>query len=131
MDRDRQQFLYAEDLIAKGNFQTVKVRVAEVLAPGTLQTADKKLIDKTTLRFEGKDKALILCKTNEQVMRYVTGQGDPEGWVGKEITLEVRSISAFGGQNIAIRVMPHEGMMIRKAIVERLGQKAILQVEQI
>lgn len=117
--------MYAEDLIARGQFQTVQVEIDEVIPPNTLKSADKRPIDKTTITFKGKKKALILCKTNESVLRYVTGEG-PERWPGSTITLQVRTIKAFGGQTIAIRVIPREGQPIRKSLMDRLGHKAIL-----
>ena len=126
---DRQQFLYAEDLIHNGRFNTAKVTIEEVIPPDTLRSADKKLIDKTTLRFVGKDKLLILCKTNEQVLRYVTGEG-PERWAGHRINIQARTVQAFGSETVALRVMPTPGQKIRKAIADRLGKPAELHIER-
>jgi len=119
-----QEFLYAENLLAKGAYQTVKVKIAEAIEPNRLRSANGKPIDKWTLRFDGKAKMLVLCKTNESVLHFVCG-GGPAEWVGKEITLAVREVEAFGDQVVAIRVMP-VGVKIRKGLVKRLGTPAQL-----
>jgi hypothetical protein len=117
-----QEFLYAENLLAKGAYQTVKVKIAEAIEPNRLRSANGKPIDKWTLRFDGKAKMLVLCKTNESVLHFVCG-GGPAEWVGKEITLA--EVEAFGDQVVAIRVMP-VGVKIRKGLVKRLGTPAQL-----
>jgi hypothetical protein len=119
-----QEFLYAENLLAKGAYQTVKLKISEAIEPNRLRSANGKHIDKWTLRFEGKAKMLVLCKTNESVLHFVCG-GGPAEWVGKEITLAVREVEAFGDQVVAIRVMP-VGVKIRKGLVKRLGTPAQL-----
>ena len=103
-----QEFLYAENLLSKGAYQTVRVKIAEVIEPNKLRSANNKPIDKPVLRFEGKSKMLVLCKTNESVLHFVCG-GGPAEWTGKEITLAVREVEAFGEQVVAIRVMPIGG----------------------
>jgi hypothetical protein len=119
-----QEFLYAENLLAKGAYQTVKVRIAEVIEPNKLRRADGKMIEKPTLRFECKNKMLVLCKTNESVLHFVCG-GGPAEWVGKEVTLAVRDVDQFGEIGPAIRVMP-VGVKIRKHLMKRLGTPASL-----
>lgn len=119
-----QEFLYAENLLAKGAYQTVKVKIAEVIEPNKMRRADGKLIEKYVLKFEGKKKMLVLCKTNERVLHFVCG-GQPDEWPGKEITLSVRDVDSFGDIVPAIRVMP-VGVKIRKDLLKRLGTPAQL-----
>jgi len=121
-----QEFLYAENLLSKGAYQTVKVKIAEVIEPNRLRSANGKPIEKHVLRFEGKSKMLVLCKTNESVLHFVCG-GGPSEWIGKEVTLAVREVEAFGEQVVAIRVMP-VGVKIRKGLMKRLGTPAQLAV---
>ncbi len=113
------QYLYAENLIAKGKYVTATVTISEVIPPDTLTTANKKKVDKWSLKFEGKEKILVLCKTNFGILHYVCG-GGPEDWVGKRITLAVREVEAFGDQVAAIRVMP-VGVKLRRGLLKRLG----------
>jgi hypothetical protein len=119
-----QEFLYAENLLSKGAYQTVKVKIAEVMKPNQLRCASGKPIEKYVVRFEGKNKMLILCKTNEKVLHFVCG-GGPDEWPGKEITLAVRDVE-FGRDIVpAIRVMP-VGVKIRKSLIKGLGTPAQL-----
>lgn len=51
--------------------------------------------DKLILHFEGKDRGLVVNKTNFKKLADVFGW-DPETWVGKEVTLETVEVEAFG-----------------------------------
>jgi hypothetical protein len=123
------QFLYAEDLLHNGKYVTAKVRIAEYIPAGTLQAANRKVIDRPCLRFEGKQKMLVLsAKCNATVIHTVTGQDEGPGWVGHEITLQARVVDAFGDPNtLAIRVVPPPGTAMRKSIVKRLGREAVYE----
>ena len=118
-------YLYSEDLLFKQEFKTVEVTIAEVIPPGQLKKADGGLIDKWSVRFEGKEKTLVLCKTNVGLIHHVVGDPPSDAWIGKTITLQVRVVDAFGEQVNAIRVMPPKGCVIRKSLLKRLGTKAI------
>ena len=120
-------FLYAEDLIRGGDFQPVTVVISEVHPPNTIKNAEQKLIDKPVIGFEKASRRLVLCKTNEAILKYVCGEQVGEGWIGKEVTLQARVVDSFGDQVTAIRVVPKSGMKIRKKLVERLGKKATLK----
>lgn len=41
------------------------------------------------LSFKGGKKALGLCNTNGHIIESVTGESDPDNWIGKKITLRV------------------------------------------
>ena len=118
------EYLYAEDLLYKQEYRTVEVTISEVIPPNTLKTKRGRAIDKWSVRFEGKEKTLVLCKTNVSLAHHIIG--DPPGatWVGKVLTLQARIVDAFGTQCTAIRVMPPKGCLVRKSLIERLGQKA-------
>lgn len=127
---DRAQYLYSEDLIHGGQFRTARVQIEEVIPAGRLRSADGKVVDRPALRFAGKSKLLILCRTNEQVLPFVTG-GGPEAWPGKTVTLQARVIKAFGDEVVAIRIMPEPGQAVRRSIKVRLGAPAELRIESI
>lgn len=116
-------YLYAEDLLHGGKYHTAVVTISEVIEPNTVRAANGRLIDRYIVGFEGKEKRLVLCKTNKRLCVIVTGE-QPEKWVGQRITLQVRIVKAFGSEVPAIRVLPPEGTLISKAIVEHMGRKA-------
>ena len=116
------EYLYAEDLLSKGRYQTVKAKIEKVIPPGTVRSADGKPINKSILQFEGKKKLLVLCKTNESVLIYACG-GQQNEWPGKEVTIAVREVDAFNDQVVAIRIMPPPGVKVRKALLKRLGKE--------
>jgi hypothetical protein len=118
------EYLYSEDLLHKQTYVTADVTIEEVIQPGTLTTKDKRKIDKWSLRFVGKSKILVLCKTNASILHHVIGDAPGPSWVGKSIKLQVRVVEAFGAQVTAIRVIPPTGCMIRKSLIQRLGTKA-------
>lgn len=119
-------FLYAEDLIAGGKFHDAVVEIESVAAPNTTKASDGRAVDKWVLSFKGKDKRLVLCKTNVSILKFVTGEQPGDGWVGKSIRLQARIVDAFGSETTAIRVVPPVGVSIRKKLIERLGRKAEL-----
>lgn len=118
------QFLYAEDLLINQQYRTVEVEIEQFIPANTIRSADKRLIDKPTLKFKGKDKMLVLCKTSESVLKFVTGEQPGDSWVGKKITLQVRVVDAFGDEVVAIRVIPPKGTKVRKNVLNRLGRIA-------
>lgn len=108
-------FLSSMDLLQKGG--PVKVKIAAVLPKNTERDSKNKLIDKPIVAFEGAKKRLILNNTNGKILAVLFGQKTPE-WSGKEVTLLVRYIDAFGQKNVpVIRVQAQEsqlGFGIRK-----------------
>lgn len=118
------RFLYAEDLLINEKFQSPTVEISEVHEPGTLKSADNRVIDKWAICFANKEKMLVLCKTNVSIVRFVTGELPGNGWVGKSIKIEARVVKAFGSDTTAIRVIPPVGTTLRKKLIEGLGRKA-------
>jgi len=118
-------YLYSEDFLTGGEYKTVTVEIEHVHPPGSLKAADKKPIDKWTLGFKGKDKMLVLCKTNCTVIHCINGNPPGNAWIGQTLTLQVRIVESFGDMTTAIRVMPPNGCMVRPKVIKRLGQKAV------
>ena len=123
------RFLYAEDLLSGGEYRTATVEIEQVIPPNELTAANGKKVDKPTLKFKGKDKMLVLCKTNQSMIVFCTG-GPLCDAAGKSITLQVREVDAFGEQVVALRVMPEPGVKVRKSILQRLGKKAMWKTVQ-
>jgi len=118
-------YLYSEDFLTAGEYKTCSLEIEKVHPPGTIKTAEKKFIDKWTLGFKGKDKMLVLCKTNCTIIHCINGNPPSDAWIGQRITLQVRIVESFGDMVTAIRVMPPTGCMVRKNVIKRLGQKAV------
>lgn len=119
------QFLYALDLLIGQQYRTAEVEIEEYIEKNTLKSADGRNIDKPSLRFKGKEKLLVLCKTNEKLIHFITGEPGGQKWVGKRITLQPRFVQAFGETVVALRVIPPKGCMISKKVLEGLGKVAV------
>lgn len=59
--------------------------------------------DKWMLSFEGKEKGLILNKTNGKTLVGLFGD-DTKEWMGKRIKLLTQEVEAFGERSMAIRI---------------------------
>lgn len=119
------RFLYSENLLINGEFKSPVVEISEVHSPGTIKSADGRVIDKWTIGFKGKSKLLVLCKTNASLIHFLTGYEPGDGWIGGKIKIQARIVKAFGEDTTAIRVMPEPGTTLRKKLIEGLGKPAI------
>lgn len=81
--------------LPKGKTLTIK----SVADPGTVKSADKKVIDRPILYFEETDKGLILNKTNARTIGLRHGNEMNE-WTGKTVTLFGTVCDAFGEKNV-------------------------------
>ena len=68
----------------------------------TLETFDDG--QKPAVHFKGKDKPLILNKTNWNTIVEITGEEDSDNWTGKKIRLYVTKVEYQGKRVPAIRV---------------------------
>lgn len=82
------EFLKASDLGAN----TIKVKISYI-RPVTFGDSTKLVLD-----FEGKDKALVLNKTNANIIKDVYGD-DEQQWAGKEIMVYAGPVT-FKGQSM-------------------------------
>lgn len=99
------KYLKASDL--QGRNVTVKMGRAEVEKIGE----DKKLI----LYFQGKEKGMVLNKTNANNIASIYG-GDTDDWYGKEITLFEAMVDFQGKTVPALRVRaPRRDAPVRQA----------------
>lgn len=90
------QFIYADDLIIKGVWSEVKIKIAEVVPPGGLTYANKRSSTKYALKFEGKGKHWEMPTTQFRLLKMGLGR-DLNKWKGKSITLyPARGKTPFG-----------------------------------
>ena len=61
-------------------------------------------VQKPVCYFKGHTKGLVLNKTNWASIAKITGSDDSDEWTGKQITLTVIDVDAFGDVVSAIRV---------------------------
>lgn len=123
---------YEGDFLEGENLEEGKLvpAVIEAVAdPDTEKDASGKLISKAIVTFKGKKKRLILNKTNYLSLRAMFG-GDPKEWIGKEIKLQRRYLSAaraFGNHNQpSVRIIPPTGTPVPKKFLDNLGSKTPL-----
>lgn len=99
------QFIYADDLIIKGVWSEVKIKIAAVIPPGGLTYANKRKSTKFALKFVGKGKHWEMPSTQFRLLKMGLGR-DLKKWVGQTVTL----YPAFGktpfGQGPFIRSRP-------------------------
>lgn len=90
-------FLKAEDLDGK----TVTVTISEVTLEDLGQ--GKKKETKLVAAFRGKDKKLVLNKTNSSTIAKLYGD-DTDDWIGQRISIMPREVEFQGDMVLAIRV---------------------------
>jgi len=92
------RFLSGEELDGK----EIKVKIIKVTTEQAFNGKEKE--DVPVLHFEGKDKGVVLNRTNAKTISQVLGSPFVEDWIGKEITLYSTEVQAFGQTVPAIRV---------------------------
>jgi hypothetical protein len=70
--------------------------------------------------FKGKDKGLVLNKTNWSALVDITGEEDSDDWEGKKVKLVTRKVEYQGKRVPAIRIEEPAGMPRREP--ERLSR---------
>lgn len=95
-------FLKAEDIshLGKDVVVTIAKVTEETLGQGA--NAERKFV----VEFAGKDKKLVLNKTNFKSIITATGEDDTDNWTGKKISLFVMDVEYQGDLMPAIRVRP-------------------------
>lgn len=120
-DRYEGKFLDALDL-PEGKL--IAVTIEAVVLPGAERDARGKTIDLAILKFQGKEKRLILGKTSYKILKSMFG-GDHREWIGKTVNIQRRYLDAahgFGVQNtLAIRVIPPVGTPVLRSAIAFMG----------
>lgn len=96
------RFLKAEDLDDELTLTITRVEMA------TLQGNKGEEQHKPIVFFQEVAKGLIINKTNWKLIAGATGEDDSDNWKGKQITLFVIDVDAFGDVVAAIRVKKSE-----------------------
>ena len=78
------------------------VRIKSITKDQTFNGREKE--DVVVMHFVGKEKGIIVNKTNSKRIAKIANSPNVEDWVGIEITLTTESVSAFGTTTDAIRV---------------------------
>lgn len=86
--------------------------------------------DRWALHFLGVDKALILNKTNANEIASQLGD-ETDAWKGKQVTLTVQNVTAFGKTAPAIRVKPRRAStgILNKPKVQPQEEPAVVDGE--
>jgi hypothetical protein len=116
-----QQYLRAEHLLHGGKYISASVTISAVIDDCPIKKGDKEA-QTIGLAFEKSDKVLGLNRTNFSNCCWELGEGKPESWVGKKITLVVRLVRNKSLVEPAIRVWPtkpHPNARVR----EQMGQE--------
>lgn len=79
-----------------------------VIARYTLEEIGDEKIEKPVLYFEGAKKAMVLNKTNANMISEVLGDDEMDNWVGKEISIFPTKVGFKGERVDAIRVKEEE-----------------------
>lgn len=88
-------FLKQEDLQGKA----VRVQIAHV-GPEEVKDENGKMEKKLLMHFVGKDKALILNRTNCEAVEAILGTDDYEAWIGAKVILFTDPTVKFGGKTV-------------------------------
>lgn len=89
-------FLKQEDLQGRA----VKVVIASVVLDDVKDTDSGKTEKKLVAHFAGKDKALILNRTNCESLEEICGTDDYGAWVGHTVVLFTDPTVMFGGKRV-------------------------------
>lgn len=90
--------LKASDL--QGSARKVKIASYEIREFDNNGQKQKRAV----LAFEGKDKGLVVNKTNAQIIAQNAGSEDLDDWIGKEIILYPTKVDFSGNMVDAIRI---------------------------
>lgn len=96
-------YLKADDLQGR----TVKVTIEDVRMEELGQGSEKE--SRAVAHFAGKDKGLVLNKTNWNILEEVCGSNDSDDWAGYSVTLYVTRVDYQGKRVPAIRISDQPG----------------------
>jgi len=118
-------FIYADNLVKDGCWVSPTVTIEKVIPENTIRAANKRLVEKPTMKFKESDKMLVLNTTNESLLRLQFGSSDYTKWVGKKVTIEPRRIAeAFGETDVpVIRVALPEDIPVPFRLRRHMGKK--------
>jgi hypothetical protein len=98
------KYLKGAELMGK----TVTVVIDGIDPRAELKRTDGTVEHRPLLRFKGKDKMMVLNKTNAQAIARMHGT-EVKQWIGKAIKLRAEKVTAFGKDWDALRVVVERG----------------------
>lgn len=98
------KYLRGAELLGK----TVTVVIDGIDPRAELKRTDGSTEHRPLLRFKGKDKMMVLNRTNAQAIARMHGT-EVKGWIGKSIKLRAEKVTAFGKEWDALRVVVERG----------------------
>ena len=82
----------------------VEVEIERIEPSGSVKCADGRMIDKPVVYFKGKDKGLVLNKTNARAVARKHG-ASMDAWIGKTVSIYQARVDAFGERDVpAVRI---------------------------
>ena len=116
-------YLRAEHLLKGGRFIAARVTIADIIEDCPMKRGNRESM-RTGLAFVKSDKILGLNATNYSLVCWELGDGRPQDWIGKTITLVVRLVTDNRTRQLqpAIRVWPTKPHP-RSAVREQMGSE--------
>jgi hypothetical protein len=109
-------YLRAEHLLKSGKYIAAKVTIEDIVEDCPIKRGDKDAFT-VGLSFAKSDKILGLNKTNYSLICWELGEGRPQDWIGKQVTLAVRLVRNKKVVEPAIRIWPtkpHPNLRVRE-----------------
>jgi hypothetical protein len=124
-------YLRGTDMLVEGVFKSFTLTIDEFFPRGSQKSEDGKLIQNHVISFKEAKKRMILNKTNEEMLHLISGTSDGTKTPGIKVRIEARAVEAFGDTCVGIRLMPFEGMLLRKGLKKRLGSKVVWEGQKL
>ena len=105
MKYNGEAYLRAEHLLRGGKYVAATVTISRIVDDCPIKRGEKDGLTQG-LAFEKTDKILGLNKTNYSLVCWELGEGLPENWIGKKITLVARLVRNKKVIEPGIRVWP-------------------------
>lgn len=107
-----------------GAFPSTYLKAADLQGRRVTVTIDKVVMEdiggehKPVLKFQGKDRGIVLNKTNANMIAEITGSTETDDWKGAKITLYPTKTDFQGSRVDCIRVDYPQGMPKPRAVEE-------------
>lgn len=105
MKFNQHKYLRAEHLLKDGRYLAATVKISHIVDECPIKRGDQEG-QTTGVMFAGSEKVLGLNHTNHSQLCWELGDGKPEAWVGKTVSLVVRLVRNKKVLEPAIRVWP-------------------------
>lgn len=101
----------------------ISLKIDHVSNDGSVIDSRGVIVEHPVVYFTGAKKGFVLNRTNERICRLLHGKRFAD-WTGKEITLGVRFVNAFGERNVpVIRILPPKGIPLPFGVRKWVGKE--------